>query len=396
MTDPADSVNLDWLISVDDHVAEPTSLWQHRIPARCRDDAPKIVEDHDDEYWLYDGKRLPTVGLSVVAGTSAAYFSVDPVRYRDMRPGCYDSVARLDDMNRAGTLASMCFPSFPRFCGQLFWEAKDRDLALLCVRAYNDWMLDEWCASAPGRYIPLTLIPLWDPEEAAREVHRCADKSCHTIAFSENPAPLGLPTLFDPNRYWDPVWRACEERNVVVCMHVGSSSVVPEISADTPLLVNFSWMGGGRPSAAMLSWIFSDAFVKFPGLKIALSEGGIGWMPYFLQRAQQVVDRHWAWGSDTSIKLSHSQDADLHSKDIRIPFDVAGLDLRARAREHVCGCFIDDEVGVATIDFIGVDNVMVEVDYPHSDSSWPDSMTLMRKQLERLPEVDQYKIMRGT
>jgi hypothetical protein len=191
------------------------------------------------------------------------------------------------------------------------------------------------------------------------------------------------------------VWRACEERNVIVCMHVGSSSVVPEISADTPMLVNFAWMVGVRTSAALLSWIFSDVFVKFPGLKIALSEGGIGWMPYFLQRAQQVVDRHWAWGSDTSIKLSHSQDADLHSKDIRIPFDVVGLDLRARAREHVYGCFIDDEVGVATLDFIGVDNVMVEVDYPHSDSSWPDSMTLMRKQLERLPETDQYKIMRG-
>src|SRR5690606_3183787 len=122
-----------------------------------------------------------------------------------------------------GILASLCFPSFPRFCGQIFAEANDKDLALLCVQAYNDWMIDEWCASAPGRFIPLVIMPLWDPPAAAREIERCAAKGATALAFSENPEPLGLPTIHDLGRYWDPLLAAAEAANMVICMHVGSS-----------------------------------------------------------------------------------------------------------------------------------------------------------------------------
>ena len=84
-----------------------------------------------------------------------------------MRPGCYDPIARLEDMDRAGVLASLCFPTLPRFCGQLFYEAADRDFGFVCLQTYNDWVIDDWSQAAPGRYIPLTLIPLWDPQLAA-------------------------------------------------------------------------------------------------------------------------------------------------------------------------------------------------------------------------------------
>jgi predicted TIM-barrel fold metal-dependent hydrolase len=390
-----DGLDLNWLISVDDHVIEPPNVWQDRVPQRYKDAAPRMATIGNDEFWLYDGHKIATSGLSAVAGKSRDQFNPEPIRYSDMRPGCYDSVARLEDMNRAGILASMCFPSFPRFCGQIFWEAKDKDLALLCVRAYNDWMLDEWCGSAPGRYIPCIILPLWDAQEAAREVERCAVKGARALTFSENPYHLGLPTLFSPDFHWDPVWAACQANNVTVCMHVGSSSLVPEISPDTPMLVNMSWMIGVRTSGALLTWLFSGVFKRFPRLNIALSEGGIGWIPYFVQRAQQVVDKQYAWGSDTSIKLNSGNAANLHTKDLAYEFNVNGLDLRTVLREHVYGCFIDDAIGVETIDFIGVDNVMAETDYPHSDSSWPDSISLMRTQLKSLSPEDQYKVLRG-
>ena len=108
-------------------------------------------------------------------------------------------------MDRAGVLASLCFPTITRFCGQLFMEASDREFGLVCLKAYNDWMIDEWCGAAPGRYIPLFLIPMWDPQLAVAEMERCAAKGATTFAFSENPAPLGLPTIHDKDRYWDPV-----------------------------------------------------------------------------------------------------------------------------------------------------------------------------------------------
>jgi predicted TIM-barrel fold metal-dependent hydrolase len=385
---------LDWLISVDDHVIEPANVWQDRIPAKLRDRAPKMVTEDDGEYWEYDDKKIPTAGLNAVAGKSRDEFSPDPIKYSDMRAGCYDSKARLADMDRAGILASMCFPSFPRFCGQIFLEAKDKDLAELCVRAYNDWMIDEWCGSAPGRYIPCIIIPQWDPHKAAKEIERCAAKGAHALTFSENPYYLGLPTVFSPDRYWDPVMAAAADNDVVVCMHVGSSSNVPEISPDTPFIVNMSWMIGMRTSAALLSWLFSGLFERMPKLNIALSEGGIGWIPYFVQRAQQVVDKQHGWISDTSRKLGHTPDIHNERKDIGFELHLDGLNLQQLLRDHVYGCFIDDAVGVDGIDFIGVDNVMAETDYPHSDSSWPDSIELMKKQLSHLRVEDQVKILR--
>ena len=179
-------MNLDWLISVDDHVLEPPDVWQSRLPAKYRDVGPRLVTDDTGEYWAYEDKKVITTGLSAVAGRTKEQFSPDPVPYSEMRPGCFDSKARIEDMNQAGILASLCFPSFPRFCGQVFWEGKDKELGMLSVKAFNDWMLDDWCGGAPGRMIPLILIPLWDPRAAAKEMERCAARGAHAFAFSES------------------------------------------------------------------------------------------------------------------------------------------------------------------------------------------------------------------
>ncbi|WP_218010200.1 amidohydrolase family protein [Actinomadura chibensis] len=382
--------DLNWLISVDDHVIEPGHVWTDRVPAKYKDVAPRLVDDAEHgEVWVYEDRRVPSSGLAASAGRRKEEFTPNSIPYSEMRAGCYDSVARLEDMNRAGILASLCFPSVPRFCGQLFWEAEDKELAMLCVRAYNDFMIDEWCGSAPGRYIPLVIVPLWDPKAAAAEVERTAAKGARGVAFSENPAPLGLPTIHDPKRYWDPLFAAAQDAELIVCMHVGSSSTMPKISPNSPFMANMTW-GANRTSGALLEWLFSGVFQRFPSLKIALSEGNIGWIPYFLERAEQVLDHQRAW-----IQRGEAFGGSLEGKHAIGSLDLDNFDLRQTYHDHVFGCFIDDIHGIRNLDVIGEDNVMIETDYPHSDSTWPDCIKLAQ---ERLADVDPqvaYKVLRG-
>jgi predicted TIM-barrel fold metal-dependent hydrolase len=381
----ANDPNLDWLISVDDHIVEPPNVWVDRVAAKDRDRAPHMETIEGVECWVYDGKRWPTPGLGAVAGKSKEEFSPEPVSFADMRAGCYDPKARLADMDRAGILASMCFPTITRFCGQMFYEAGDREFALECLRHYNDWIVEEWCAAAPGRYIPVMLIPLWDPKLAVAEMERMAARGVTTFLFSENPEPLGLPTIADPSGYWDPVMAAASEMDLVVSMHVGSSSQVPQIAKTSPFMANLAW-GAIRTSGAMLIWLFSGVFQKYPNLKIALSEGEIGWIPYFLERAEQVLDKQRFWVQRGVKFMDHAAAGFV---------DFDSLDVRATFREHVFGCFIHDEHGIASIGEIGEDNIMCETDYPHSDSTWPDCIKEVRHQVAHLDPAVQYKILRG-
>jgi predicted TIM-barrel fold metal-dependent hydrolase len=383
----------EWIVSVDDHVIEPPNVWIDRLPAKYHDWAPSMAAGDRGAVWKYEDRVIPTSGLSVAAGKETKEFSPDPVSFDNMRPGAYDAAARIVDMDEAGILASVSFPSFPRFCGQLFLEAQDKDLALLCVKAYNDWMIDEWCATSPRRLIPLVLIPLWDPLAAADELERCAKKGAHAFAFSENPEPLGLPTIHDPSGYWDPVMQAANDLEMVVCMHVGSSSTVPQIASNVPPLASLTW-GANRTSGAMLSWVFSSYLQDLPDLKICLSEGNIGWIPYFLERAEQVLEkqRHWFARGATETYSKALGLADLSA--IKAA-DVMTLDVRATFRDHVYGCFIDDIAGIHCLDLIGEDNVMCETDYPHSDTTWPHSIQSAMKLIGHLPKSTQHKLLRG-
>ncbi|ONH25667.1 amidohydrolase family protein [Pseudofrankia asymbiotica] len=378
-------LNLDWLISVDDHILEPPHVWIDRVPSKDRDRAPHMINENGLDYWVYDGKKYPSSGLSAVAGKSKEEFSPEPLPYSEMRPGCYDPTERVKDMDRAGILASLCFPTITRFCGQLFMEASDQEFGLVCLKAYNDWMIDEWCAAAPGRYIPLALIPLWDPKLAVAELERTAAKGATTFAFSENPEPLGLPTIHDPSGYWDPVMAAANELHMVASMHVGSSSQVPKIASNAPFLANLTW-GAMRTSGAMLSWLFSGMFQRYPNLKIALSEGEIGWMPYYLERAEQVLDKQRYWVKRGAKFMDHGGSAGV---------DLDTLDVRATFRDHIYGCFIEDHHGIASLAEIGEDNIMCETDYPHSDSTWPNCIQTVKNVIGHLPEETQYKLLRG-
>lgn len=365
-----------YVVSVDDHIIEPPDTWLSRLPAKYHGTCPQVVEDDRGEAWVYDGRRIEIGGMLVMGGVDEAAYDPSPVRYADMRPECYSAGARVGAMDRDGVLASMAFPTVPRFCGQEFYEARDRELGLLCVQAYNDFLLEEWAGAAPDRMIPLMIIPLWDPSLAATEIERCAARGAKSIAFSELPPALGLPSIHDPGRYWDPVFAAASETGLPLSIHVGSSSQLPNTGPDAPRIIPsilISWVA----ATTCVDWLFCDALARHPGLRITLSEGGIGWAPMTLaQTARQIrhneyMDRFEVQGSLIAGGLSAVR------REQAMPMWPHGdLDPWQVFRERIRGCFIGEAHAGSreAIDAIGTDVFLAEVDFPHSDSSYPRTL----------------------
>ena len=193
-------------------------------------------EETDDgapcDVWVYEGLVFPLKRHIACVGFDRKDILPLPITYDEMRPGCHDPSARVADMIANGVSGSMCFPTFPRYCGQRFADAADKDVALACVRAYNDWMVDEWCGDSDGYLLPLTIMPMWDIELAVAEVRRNAKRDVHAVCFSEIPYHLGLPSIH--SGYWEPLLATCEETGTVVFMHIGSASKMFSTSADAP------------------------------------------------------------------------------------------------------------------------------------------------------------------
>ncbi len=352
------------LVSVDDHVVEPPDMFDQHLPARWKSRAPRVARLADgSEVWVFEKQPIPNIGLNAVVGRRPEEYGVEPTAYDQMRPGCWDVNERIRDMNVNGVLASMCFPSFPSFCGALFARQPDKELARVMLQAYNDWHVDGWCGSHPGRFIPLSLPPIWDPKLMAEEIRRVGRKGCHAVSFTENPEKVipGLPSLHSD--HWDPFWRACADEGTVVAIHIGSASGMQFTSMDSPVDVMITTAPISIMNCAA-DLLFSPVLRKFPGLRFALSEGGIGWIPYFLERADYVHAHHKAW--------THQ---DFGGK---LPSQVF--------REHIITCFIDDRIGVEVRDKVGVDIITWECDYPHSDSTWPRAPETLFESLRGVPD----------
>jgi predicted TIM-barrel fold metal-dependent hydrolase len=381
-----------WIVSVDDHVVEPPHLWTSRLSRTDCERGPRVVRDtcqtvfdHEApgfrylkggdgpmmDWWIYEDVAKPVQKVVACAGIPIAEHTTDPIAYEDMRPGCYDPTARLADMDLNYTERSLCFPYIARFAGQMFMEAKDKDLALTCVRAYNDWMIEEWCGDSRGRLLPLTMIPLWDPDEAAGEIRRNAARGCRAITFTEMPHYLGLPSIYDPSRYWDPVFTACDATRTVLCMHFGSGSKMVETSPFAPRAVQ-TVLTHKLAQVSLVEWLLSGVLVRFPHLKIAYSESQVGWMPFILERMDKVFE-HQAWaGLDPIITQPPTS---------YIP-------------GRVYGCIFDDEFGIASRDRIGLSQIVFEVDYPHQDSTWPHTDHVVEKMAAQLTPDELTRVLR--
>ncbi|MCU1624317.1 MAG: amidohydrolase 2 [Frankiales bacterium] len=379
------------IIDVDAHVVEPRDVWSSRLPARFRDVGPRIVyapggdvklvgssyveapgtDGPDVAWWFYEDRQVSLKRYIAAAGFPADEVGMQGVTYENMRSGCYQTVERLADMDLNGVQAQLCFPNFPRFCGQMFLWGKDKELSLMSVQAYNDWMVEEWCGDSGGRLLPLCIVPLWDVELAVREVRRNAARGVRAVAFSEIPAYLGLPSIH--SRYWDPFFAACAETRTVVCMHIGSGTKTPQTSDDAPEAVAGTIIFGNS-AASLVDFLFSGVLHRFPTLKLMYAEAQIGWIPYVLERADDVWHTHrgWAHGKDNCPELPSTY-----------------------YYRQVYSCFFKDAVGIDLLDKVGVDNILFETDYPHQDSTWPDTREAAALQFGHLPQDQIDKIARG-
>ena len=291
-----------------------------------------------------------------MVGRPSTEYGFEPTRFDEMRRGAWDVHARVADMDIDGVYASLCFPSFlPGFVGQrlTLWPDDD-ELALAAMRAYNDWHLDAWCGAHPGRFIPNQIAYLRDPE-SSRPTRSAATptRGFKALTFSEAPDKLGLPTIH--SGYWDPLFAACAETETVLCLHVGSSGTSPTTSADAPPEIPAVLFGAYGMYTAV-DWLYSKVPVRFPDIKICLSEGGIGWVAGILDRLDHCYRYQLGY-------LPTWRDVDEPPSEV--------------LRRNFWFCALDDDAGMLVRDRIGVDHILVESDYPHADSSWPNTQAML-------------------
>lgn len=338
------------LFSADDHIVEHARVWTDRLPSKYAEAGPHVVEEDDREYWVYEDRRGTTMGLNAVVGRPKEDLNPDPIRFSEMRTACYDPVLRAADMLSDGICASVVFPTLPRFSGTLFLSFTDKVLANLCVQAYNDFVVDEWCPAGPrGMFVPTIISQLWDPDLAAAEIRRNAERGVRALSFPENTVPLGLPSYWSD--HWDPVWQACEETGIVLCLHIGTSGQMADPSPDAPNVLRYSLLQTGSMQSSV-NLMMSPVCRKFPELKFVFSEGGIGWLPNALERADRMWLRHKLYSGLDDV----------------LPSEVF--------RRNMYLCMIEEPVCLRYRDDIGIDRIMWECDYPHTDTVWPESQDI--------------------
>jgi predicted TIM-barrel fold metal-dependent hydrolase len=337
------------LVSIDDHMVEPPDIFKNHVPKKYLDQAPKVVRNAEgQDEWVFQGQKTSTpFGMAAAVGWPREQWGFNPAGFSELRPGCFDVHERVRDMNANGVLASMNFPTMAGFNARTFTEAPDKKLSLMMLEAYNDWNIDEWCGTYPGRFIPIGVVPLWDVELAVREIHRVARKGCRSISMLEAPHAFGFPSFL--SGYWDPVLKAVCEENMVLSLHIGAGWSLVKMADEAPT-DHFVVIPAQITMLTAQDLIFGPTLRRFPDLRVALSEGGIGWIPFYLERADRHFRNHGWLDQDFGGKL---------------PSDVF--------REHVLACYITDLAGLKLRHDISVDILAWECDYPHPDSTWPQS-----------------------
>ncbi|OMB92675.1 amidohydrolase family protein [Mycobacterium colombiense] len=336
------------LVSIDDHVVEPPDMFLRHVPTKYRDEAPVVVtDDKGVDQWMYQGRPQGVSGLNAVVSWPAEEWGRDPAGFAEMRPGVYDVHERVRDMNRNGILASMCFPTFTGFSARHLNMTRE-DVTLVMVSAYNDWHIDEWAGSYPDRFIPIAILPTWTPEGMCAEIRRVAAKGCRAVTMPELPHLEGLPSYHDED-YWGPVFRTLSEENVVMCLHIGTGFGAISMAPNAPI-DNLIILATQVSAMCAQDLLWGPAMRNYPDLKFAFSEGGIGWIPFYLDRS----DRHY-----TNQKWLRRDFGD------KLPSDVF--------REHSLACYVTDKTSLKLRHEIGIDIIAWECDYPHSDCFWPDA-----------------------
>ncbi len=363
------------IVSADDHIDLtwlPKDLWQKRVPAQWRDRAPKVADTSEGPYWMCDGDRWESWGGRRGAAGAQGGRRTALERGGVLEPGVLRPTTtslRLADMDRDGIDATVMYgPIVPLLI-------RDPGLRRVCYRAYNDW-LGEFCATASDRLIGAGLIPIDDPADAAEEVRHLRRAGLRTGMFLA--ARVETP-LWD--EAWEPLWAAAAEARLPIGFHLGGGLRTVAFSgpkANDPgnmgVRVSCSTLQMDEPFAAV---VFSGALERHPTLRIVLAETGIGWLPYVLERMDDTydkfVDATEYWRAHGGLRLKRPPTAYF--------------------RQQVWATFQTDHAGLRLLDTLGADRVMWASDYPHADSTWPESRKAIEDNFKDVPPPAQRRIL---
>jgi predicted TIM-barrel fold metal-dependent hydrolase len=358
------------LISADSHVNEPGDLWVERIDKPFRERAPRVVENPPGQrpgaYLILEGVAPVHLAQGMGAGKRPEelprFFQAST--YKDGRPGGWDPAERVKDMDLDGVEADVIYTTLGF---RQFWLT-DAALQRACFRVYNDW-LAEYCAYAPTRLAGLALISLYDIGEGVKELRRCAKAGLKGAVIWASP-PDDRPY---PASLYDPFWAEAQELGMPLSLHsITGMGAESRLAIKQPLdRYVRSTVLCHEVQRTLVALIFSGVLERFPRLKFVSAENEVGWLPFFLQKLDQAQEEYrYLYPAPLTLRPSEY------------------------FRRQVFATFIDDPVGVATRELVGVENIMWSSDYPHTVSTWPHSRQVVDRDFKDVPERDKRRIVR--
>jgi uncharacterized protein len=356
---------MDAIISADSHVSEPGDLWTTRIAAAYRDRAPHMEARGDmGDFMVADGISPMPVGLGIAAPRDPKDIKFFGVKYEEARPGGWDPDARLKDQDIDGVSAEVLYPTLtmPMFA------IPDGGYQHACFQAYNDWLAD-FCRTHPQRLVGIGLISLHDIDAAVSEVARIATLGLRG-AMIRGDSPEDCP-YGDP--HYDPLWAALQDHHLPVSLHILTSgkrqSLNPSAQAGSRMAGVMTVIHYIQRSIADM--IFNRVFERFPKLKVVSAENDIGWIAHYMGRMDHAYNRHRHWLGQGPLQMLPSE----------------------FFKQNVWATFMDDVAGMATRHLVGVDRLMWASDYPHSDSTWPESQAVLAKHFAGVPDGERRRII---
>ncbi len=358
------------VISADCHVNEPPWVFD-RVPAAYRDRAPKMLRGDDGgDGWSFDGKPpRRTYGVEAMAGRAKSDYQKSGLRFEEILPGNYDGSAHVADMELDGVEVSVVYPAQSIFT----YLEPDRGLALACMRAYNDWLLEDFQAADPQRIVGLPMLPVEDGEVA------CVAELDRTLAKGARAAFIpGSPErpYHDPQYDW--LWKAATEREIPLTYHRTFGGRPQEADWDNVAQNNFSAAGTVHrflSSTRLLTYLaFSGVFERYPSLQIVAGEVNFGWLPFWAQTMDEQFHNQQAMGTLASTEP---------------PSALLG--------RNIFVTVLDDHVGFRLVPQYPwmADAAMFSTDYPHSVCLWPNSRKHIAELTAELDPAATEKILSG-
>ncbi len=364
-----DAASIDYpIVDADAHVNEPPNLWLDRIPAKWRDRAPTVKHSDKGDIWLFDGgKEKWPVGLTATAGLS--YFQFHPMcnSYETMRPGSFDTKARLADLDADGIYAQVLYPSVTLKGARVY--SQEPELQRACVRAYNEWIL-EFCEGSGGRLIPQAILPATGTDDAIAEFEWAMKHGHRGVIISSFPNGSLNPQPED-----DRFWGLLEEAGTAIAIHIGSFLRGGGGGGDAgrewnslAFVGRAAWTkAGGQTLDVVCGILFSGIFERFPRLKIVLVEANIGWIPTLLEQSDDMF-RRYRWYTGAVEQMSEMPSQVFH--------------------RNFWATFMVDTVGVELRHRMNLGHIMWSTDYPHSGSDWPNSLVGLERVFRGVPRSE--------